>query len=360
MRTGIRAGLAAVAAVLAVLAAPAVQAQALLPNNSPPAGSASPPPGATLTAPGGDVPRPPAPIGNPAPPAAQPPAAPLQVSPPPAARPAPASTPNPAPAPSPAQAIGIPQMGGIALNARFGRDAPAITSGLHWRVYADKPDTGGQFRLLQEDRSASPFFKLPPGSYIVHLAAGLANTAKRIQVRADTVRETFELPVGGVRFDGRVGDNRIPNGQISFDLYQGSQFEAGEKRAVASSVGQGDIVLLPEGSYHVVSNYGDGNAVMRYDIRVAAGKLTDTRINHRAAVITLKLVSEKGGEALANTAWSVLTPGGDVIKESIGAFPRVVLSEGGYVALARNEGKVYNREFKVETGVDREIELIAR
>jgi hypothetical protein len=109
-----------------------------------------------------------------------------------------------------------------------------------------------------------------------------------------------------------------------------------------------------------VSNYGDGNAVMRYDVRVQAGKLTDTRITHRAAAITFKLVNERGGEAIANTAWSVLTPGGDVIKESIGAFPTVVLAEGEYVAIARNEGKLFNREFKVETGVDREIELLAR
>lgn len=246
------------------------------------------------------------------------------------------------------------------MSARFGREAAAITSGLHWRVYTDKAESGGQFRLLQEDKGAAPFFKLPSGSYIVHVAAGLANAAKRVQVRADTVRETFELPVGGLRFDGRVGDTRIPSGQITFDIYQGSQFDPGEKRAIAAAIPQGDLVLLPEGAYHVVSNYGDGNAVMRYDVRVQAGKLTDTRINHRAAMITLKLVGEKGGEALANTAWSVLTPGGDVIKESIGAFPRVVLAEGDYVALARNEGKVYNREFKVETGFDREIELIAR
>ena len=73
-----------------------------------------------------------------------------------------------------------------------------------------------------------------------------------------------------------------------------------------------------------------------------------------------QLVGEAGGEAIANTAWSVLTPGGDVIKESIGAFPRVVLAEGEYVAIARSDGKVFNREFKVEAGADRDIELIAR
>ena len=69
---------------------------------------------------------------------------------------------------------------------------------------------------------------------------------------------------------------------------------------------------------------------------------------------------ETNGEALANTAWSVLTPGGDVIKESIGAFPRVILAEGEYRAIARNEGRVYEREFKVVPGVDGDVEVMAR
>jgi len=56
----------------------------------------------------------------------------------------------------------------------------------------------------------------------------------------------------------------------------------------------------------------------------------------------------------------VLTPGGDVIKESIGAFPRVVLSEGEYRAIAKNEGKVFERGFNVVNGVDGEVEVVAR
>lgn len=257
-------------------------------------------------------------------------------------------------------AIVPPALGGITASARFARQGTPIGAGLHWRVYPDKPDQSGTFRLLKEEKGATPTFVLPPGGYIVHVAVGLASAARRIQVRTDTQREVFDLPAGGVRFEGRVGDTRIPVSQISFDVYRGSQFDLGDKRPIASEVPTGDVVMLPEGTYHVVSNYGDGNAVMRYDFRVQTGRLTEARINHRAAVITLKLVSERGGEALANTAWSVLTPGGDVIKESIGAFPSVVLAEGDYVAIARNEGKVFNREFKVEPGFDREIELLAR
>ena len=71
-------------------------------------------------------------------------------------------------------------------------------------------------------------------------------------------------------------------------------------------------------------------------------------------------VGEPGGEALANTAWSVLTKGGDTVKESIGAFPKVILAEGDYQIVARNEGKTYERSLKVINGVDGEIEVLAR
>jgi hypothetical protein len=174
------------------------------------------------------------------------------------------------------------------------------------------------------------------------------------------MKDVFEIPAGGLRIEGRVGDARIPQGQISFDLYKGSQFEPGDKRPIASAIMTGDIVLLPEGAYHIVSNYGDANATVRSDIRVEVGKLTDATINHHAAIITLKLVNERGGEARADTLWSVLTPGGEVVKESIGAFPRVILAEGEYRAIARNDNKTYESEFRVVNGVDREVEVIAR
>ena len=61
-----------------------------------------------------------------------------------------------------------------------------------------------------------------------------------------------------------------------------------------------------------------------------------------------------------NDRRAVLRPGGDVVKESIGVFPRVVLAEGDYRVIARNEGKTFEREFNVTTGVDGEVELVAR
>lgn len=259
----------------------------------------------------------------------------------------------PQPAPTQGQAV-------LALTARFGKDMPTINNGVVWRVYSDKPDATGAFQLVREERGATPNIVLAPGGYVVHAALGLVSAVRPVTLRAETLRESFDLPAGGLRIEGRVGTSRIPQGQITFSIYKGSQFEIGERAPLTTNVAAGDVVLVPDGIYYIISNYGDANSVVRSDIRVQAGKLTDVTVTHRAAVITLKLVGDKGGEALANTAWSVITPAGDIIKEYNGAFPRVVLSEGDYRVIAKNEGKVFERPFNVTNGVDGEVEVLAR
>jgi hypothetical protein len=339
--------LPAVAVALCLVALGQNAAQAQLFSDRPP-----PVPPASVPDPGGAVS-----LAPPSGPGAGPPSLPPTLTqpntpsmPPPAVTTVPPAAPLNAAAPG--QAV-------LSLSAKYGKDTPAITSGLVWRVFADRPDENGTFKLIREDRNATPNIVLPPGNYVVHVAFGLVSAVRTVSLKAETDRESFVLPAGGLRIEGRVGTSRIPQNQISFAIYKGSQFESGERAALVPNVAAGDVVLIPEGTYYIISNYGDANSVVRSDIRVQAGKLTDVTITHRAAVITLKLVSDKGGEALANTAWSVLTPGGDVIKESIGAFPRVVLSEGEYRAIAKNEGKVYERGFNVVNGVDGEVEVVA-
>ena len=75
---------------------------------------------------------------------------------------------------------------------------------------------------------------------------------------------------------------------------------------------------------------------------------------------TLKLDNKPGAEALANTTFTVLTPGGDVIRELMGAFPSLVLAEGEYAVIARHDGKTYQSTFEVQTGMDRDVEVVAQ
>ena len=83
-------------------------------------------------------------------------------------------------------------------------------------------------------------------------------------------------------------------------------------------------------------------------------------LRHRAAVLTLKLVNGPNGEALTETSFTILTPGGDGIRVLIGAFPSLVLAEGEYVAIARHAGVTYQANFKVQSGLDRDVEIVAQ
>ncbi|BAF86947.1 hypothetical protein AZC_0949 [Azorhizobium caulinodans ORS 571] len=248
----------------------------------------------------------------------------------------------------------------LGVFARFGADGATVPRAVMWRVFADTPEASGAFPLVAESTEATPVFFLSPGGYIVHLTYGYATQAQRVVLGATSRREAFILPAGGLRLQADVDNKAITNSKVSFDIYEGSFLQG---RTSSQPLYRGalpnEVVLLPEGTYHVVSTYGDANAVVRADVTVQAGKLTDAMVHHRAAQITLKLVKEAGGEALADTQWSVITPGGDTIKESIGAFPTVVLTEGEYVAIARNDGRVVSRDFKVELGKDKDVEVLA-
>ncbi|WP_319533566.1 hypothetical protein [uncultured Cohaesibacter sp.] len=128
---------------------------------------------------------------------------------------------------------------------------------------------------------------------------------------------------------------------------------------MAENIKPNHVIKLTEGTYHIVSSYGSSNAKVRGDVEVSAGKLVNVTMIHNAAKVTLRLVSEPGGEALANTVWTVLTPGGDIVKRAIGAFPTLALTSGDYTAIAKQNNEVYNRDFSVDSGIDRDIEVLA-
>ena len=59
---------------------------------------------------------------------------------------------------------------------------------------------------------------------------------QRHLLRGDAVREVFEIAAGGMRFEGRVADVKIAAGQISFDIYRGSQFDTGDRQPLITGV----------------------------------------------------------------------------------------------------------------------------
>jgi hypothetical protein len=312
-------------------------------------------------------PTPPANIPNP--PAPQ--NAPEPLAPPPAPQQQPAPAPQ-RPAVKETPPANAPLRYALNLTARYSAEGPQVTRSLHWRIFVERPGTSQPLFLVSESQDASPTFSLPPGKYVVHVAYGLASFAQRMDV-TENRRETMIVNAGGLRLQGRVADASIPPAKLRFDVYEGNFLQRAtgdgkkkkgamrnERPPVVRGVVPGDLVLLPAGTYYIQSTYGEGNSMITADVRIEAGRLTDATVHHRAAQITLRLVHATGGEALANTSWSVLTPGGDSIKEFIGAFPSIVLADGEYTAVARHDGKTYQANFKVVAGRDREVEVLAR
>ncbi|MDP3410952.1 hypothetical protein [Bosea sp. (in: a-proteobacteria)] len=256
------------------------------------------------------------------------------------------------PAPAPAASLAS-----LRLAAQFANDRKPIRSGLVWRILSETAD-GSPPRIVARSSDAEPVFALEPGTYLLHAAYGFASGTKRITLGAQGLRDQLAISAGGLSLAGSIGDAPIAPAQLSFQVFVPLQGNS-EGRLVTNARGS-ELIRLPEGTYHVVSTYGDSNAIQRADVKVESGRITDATLHHRAARVTLKLVAAAGGEAFAGTAFSVLTPGGDVIREAIGAFPQVILAEGDYVLIARQEGQVYSRDFKVESGLDRDIEVLAR
>src|SRR6202158_4070245 len=238
--------------------------------------------------------------------------------------PPPATTPHP-PAPPPAQPRAaavttpvtvtsqrdphafIPQVASgkvaLAVSARYAVDGAYIPRAMTWRVFAERPD-GANPLAVAEAQDAYPVFALDPGNYVVHASYGLASTSRRVQLTGETKKETLVIPAGGLRVQGRIGDQVIPPNRLRFDIYEGSFLQRGpvngrarksEWPPVLRGASGGDLVFLPAGTYYVQSTFGDGNAQIQADVRIDTGRLTDPTVHHRAAQITLRLVNVSWG-----------------------------------------------------------------
>jgi hypothetical protein len=245
----------------------------------------------------------------------------------------------------------------VTLSAQITENGMNIPEGLVWRVFDTRTDASGDLALAAKSESATATFELVPGEYVVHVAYGRAQATETIKVAEGGLRESIVLDAGALRLGAAVtGDIRIPVNQLRFDVLTSG--DGGDRTLVARNLTANDIVTLNAGTYHVISYFGNVNAVVRADLRVEPGQLTDATLYHRAAQVTFKLVTEAGGEAVADVEWTVKTVGGETVFTDIGAFPATVLAEGDYLVLAKRGEAVYNREFEVQPGPGREIEVL--
>ena len=247
----------------------------------------------------------------------------------------------------------------VLLQARLSNDGPVIEDGVEWRIFSASSATTDKLEELIYSFGGPKAFDIEPGEYYVHAAYGHAGAVRKITVDAVSLREEFTLNAGGLKLNATSSsDVPIPNRLLRFDVYEEEILETGNRKLLARNVKPDEIIAFPVGTYHVVSRFGEHNATVRADLRVRLGKLTNAVLQHRAAILTFRLVRELGGDAIADTAWSILTENGEVIQESTSTFPTLVLAEGNYTAIARHNEAVYSQDFLVRSGFNTDVEVL--
>jgi len=246
----------------------------------------------------------------------------------------------------------------ITLSAKIFEGGAIIPDGLVWRVFDTKTDATGALALLGKSTDSIAVFNLSPGDYVVHVAYGRSQATDTMHIEPGITGKTMVLDSGALRLGAAItGDIPIPAKDLKFDIYASGDGDH-DRVLVADNIAPGDTVHLNAGVYHIISRFGKYNALVRADLRVDPGQITDATLYHRASRVSLKLVSDPGGEAIADVEWTIRTAEGDVIYASVGAFPALILEEGDYSVIAKRGNNVYNRDFNVHAGSPSEIEVL--
>jgi hypothetical protein len=247
----------------------------------------------------------------------------------------------------------------VSFRALVTEGGAQLRSGLTWRVYSAKRTSDGSFELISTHREPAPTAALLPGEYLVNAAYGLSNLTKKVKVESGrSLEETFVLNTGGLALRAILANGQeCPDSSVRFDILSDEADQFGKREVILANAKPRAIVRLNAGVYHIQSLYGDANAVVGADITVEPGKVTQATIKHSGAKITFRLVQSSGGEALANTQWTILTSAGDTVKSNAGALPTHILAAGNYAVVAAHDGKSYTRKFSIEPGGDKQIEV---
>jgi hypothetical protein len=251
--------------------------------------------------------------------------------------------------------------GQVAFTAHLTEESPPLDKGVVWRIFRDKPGPDGKLRLLSSHRDASPQLRLEVGDYLVNAAYGRANLTRKVTVVAGRAApEKFIISVGGLRVSAVLASGEaVAENAAVYSILSDERDQFGNRIPVMVGAKPGMVVRLNAGIYQIQSVFGDANAIVRGEVTIEPGKITDATLTHSAARITFRLVQRAGGEALADTQWTITGAQGEAVKESTGAIPTHTLAPGSYVASARRHGLTFKRDFSVQSGDNVYVEVVA-
>jgi len=252
----------------------------------------------------------------------------------------------------------------LGLVARLASNSPPLETNIKWEIYNFLKSSDGNRSQILTSEVAQPTLPLSPGKYIVRAVFGVSSTAKVITISPAQITDaTFILNTGGIRVKplliaGEPPAGKMPQQWIYLSPAPGS---SSSPQLVATADDPNEIHQLTAGTYELISKFGTANAVVKTNVTISPGLLTEVEISHKAGIVQFKLFKKwRGGEELTGVNWKLFDDEGNEIARDLAAASGEIIAPGRYKVTALYNDNTYTKMFNIRPGRKKLIQVVAR
>jgi len=252
--------------------------------------------------------------------------------------------------------------GYLKLFASPAAGAGVLQDNVHYTIYKGEEALDGKREKITQSTKSSPEFWLPADKYFVTATYGLASANISVSVGANKRTEkTIVVNAGALRLSSMV--EGLPDklkSQVFYVIYDAKADIDGKYREVFSTGQAERVARIPPGEYIIEGRWGNTNARTPVSAIVAAGKMTDAVVIHRAGRVRFKLTEVQGGTPTGKPFWTFYDFTGTEIGRNVKPMPERIFAAGKYTVVVRYNDQEFKAEFSIKSGDEKQIDIVAR
>ena len=253
---------------------------------------------------------------------------------------------------------------GLELVARLAPDSPVLDANIKWEIYNFSKSSNSNRTQVLASEVARPKLPLAPGKYIVRAVFGVSSTARVITISPAQITDaTFILNTGGIRVKPLLIAGEPPAGQMprQWIYLSPSPGSTSSPQLIATADDPDEIHQLNAGTYELISKFGSANAIVKTNVTISPGLLTEVEISHKAGIVQFKLFDKwRGGKELKDVNWKLFDDEGNEIAKNFASSTGEIIAPGRYKVTALYNGTTYTKMFNIRPGRKKLIQVVAK
>jgi len=253
---------------------------------------------------------------------------------------------------------------GLGLVAKLASNSPPLEINIKWEIYNFLKSSDGNRSQILTSEVAQPTLPLSPGKYIVRAVFGVSSTAKVITISPAQITDaTFILNTGGIRVKPLLIAGEPPAGKMpqQWIYLSPSPASSSAPQLVATADDPDEIHQLSAGTYELISKFGTANAVVKTNVTISPGLLTEVEVSHKAGIVQFKLFKKwRGGEELTGASWKLFDDEGNEVASDLAAGSGEIIAPGRYKVTALYNDNTYTKMFNIKPGRKKLIQVVVK